>query len=65
MTVASTPDPARLSEYKARLATLVATKDVEADQNRDHKVKNLNRQIQAQLKWIARAEACVPTEAAA
>jgi hypothetical protein len=63
--VASTPDPARLSEYKTRLAMLIATKEVEADQNRDHKVKNLNRQIQAQLKWIAKAEARVPTEAAA
>ena len=63
--MASTPDPSRLPEYKTTLARLVAAKDVEADQNRDHHVKNLNRQIQAQLKWIAKAEARVPTDAAA
>jgi len=63
--VASTPDPARLAEYNTRLATLIAAKDLEAEQSRDHQVKNLNRQIQAQLKWIARAEALSQTEAAA
>ena len=61
--MASTPDPARLAEYETRLATLIAAKDLEAEQDRDHQVKNLNRQILAQRKWIARAAASVPVEA--
>jgi hypothetical protein len=34
------------------LAKLVAAKDLEAEQSRDHQIKNLNRQVQARLKWI-------------
>ena len=55
--MASTPNPAFLSQYQARLADLQAAKTAHQDLNNDHQVKNLNRQIQAQLKWIATAEA--------
>ncbi len=53
----STADPARLDDYRARLAVLLDAKTAHQDLNNDHHVKNLNRQIQAQLKWIAKAEA--------
>ena len=55
--MASTPNPAFLPQYQARLADLQAAKTAHQDLNNDHQVKNLNRQIQAQLKWIATAEA--------
>jgi hypothetical protein len=54
--MSSTPNPARMAEYQARLAELVARRDAFRAQHNDHKVKLLNRQIQAQLKWIARAQ---------
>jgi hypothetical protein len=57
--MASTANPARLDDYRARLADLVEAKTAHQDLNNDHHVKNLNRQIQAQLKWIAKAEAAV------
>jgi hypothetical protein len=55
--MSSTPDPARLADYQARLALLIAAKDAHLELNHDHHVKNLNRQIRAQRKWIASAEA--------
>jgi hypothetical protein len=54
--MASTPNPAHLPAYQARLADLLAAKTAHQEVNNDHQVKNLNRQIQAQLKWIASAE---------
>jgi len=42
--------------YQARLADLLAAKAAHRELDNDHQVKNLNRQIQAQLKWIATAE---------
>jgi len=54
--MASTPNPARMAVYRARLADLVAARSAHQDLNNDHHVKNLNRRVQAQLKWIAAAE---------
>jgi hypothetical protein len=54
--MSSTPNPARIAEYQAKLADLIAARNAFRDQGKDHKVKMLNRQIQAQLKWISRAE---------
>jgi hypothetical protein len=54
--MASTPNPARMAIYQARLADLLAAKAAHTELDNDHQVKNLNRQIQAQLKWIATAE---------
>jgi hypothetical protein len=53
--VSSRPNPARLAEYQARLADLVAARDAARAQSTGHRVKLLNRQIQAQLRWIRRA----------
>jgi hypothetical protein len=55
LAMSSTPDPARMAEYQARLAELVAARDSYHLQGKDHKVRLLNRQIQAQLRWIRRA----------
>jgi hypothetical protein len=55
--MASTPNPALVPQYQAKLAHLLAAKAAYQDLNADHHVRNLNRQIQAQLKWIASAEA--------
>jgi hypothetical protein len=55
--MASAPNPARMAVYQGRLAELIAAKSAHQDLNNDHQVRNLNRQIQAQLKWIASAEA--------
>jgi hypothetical protein len=54
--MASKPNPARMAMYQARLADLMAAKAAHRELDNDHQVKNLNRQIQAQLKWIAAAE---------
>jgi hypothetical protein len=54
--MSSTPNPARIDEYRTKLADLIATRNTFRDQGKDHKVKFVNRQIQAQLKWIKRAE---------
>jgi len=54
--MASTPSPARMAVYQARLVELVAARSAQQDLDNSHQVKNLNRQIQAQLKWIASAE---------
>ena len=53
----ASPDPARMADYQARLAGLIDIRSAHAELNNDHHVKNLNRQIQAQLKWIKAAEA--------
>jgi hypothetical protein len=55
--MSSSPNPAKTAIYQARLAEMTAAKAVQAGLNNEHKVRNLNRQIQAQMKWIARAEA--------
>jgi hypothetical protein len=49
------PNPARIADYEAKLAGLMELRTIEVEGNNDHKVKNLNRQIQTQLKWIASA----------
>jgi hypothetical protein len=54
--MASRPNPAQMAVYQAKLTDLVAARAVHQDLDNDHQVKNLNRQIQAQLKWIASAE---------
>jgi hypothetical protein len=46
-----------MAAYQARLTELVAAKAVHVELGHEHDVRNLNRQIQAQLKWISRAEA--------
>ena len=54
--MSSTPDPARIAQYQAKLAELVSTRDSYRTQHNDHKVKLLNRQIRAQAKWIRKAQ---------
>lgn len=49
------PNPARIADYEAKLAGLMEQRIVQVEGNNDHKVKNLNRQIQTQMKWIASA----------
>jgi hypothetical protein len=53
----SAPNPAKTAEYQVRLADMIAARAVQTDLNNVHKVRNLNRQIQAQMKWIARSQA--------
>jgi hypothetical protein len=53
--VSSTPNPARLDQYQAKLAELVAARDSYRAQHLDQKVYALNRQIRAQIKWIRKA----------
>ena len=55
--MSSTPDPARIAEYQARLGELVAARDGFRAQHNDHRVRLLNRQIRAQMRWIKRAQA--------
>jgi hypothetical protein len=55
--MSSSPNPARIVEYQARLAELIATRDGFRAQHNDHKVRLLNRQIRAQMRWIKRAQA--------
>jgi len=57
--MASKPNPARMAIYQARLADLLAAKAAHRELDNDHQVRNLNRQIQAQMKWIATAESTV------
>jgi hypothetical protein len=45
-----------MAVYQARLVELVAARSAQQDLDNSHQVRNLNRQIQAQLKWIASAE---------
>ena len=59
--MSSTPNPARIAEYQARLSELVEARDAFRTQRNDHKVRLLNRQIRAELKWIKRARAQQPS----
>jgi hypothetical protein len=52
----STPDPARVAEYKAKLAELLAVRDSYRAQHNDHKVRVLNRQIRGRTRWLRRAQ---------
>ncbi len=54
--MSSAPNPARLGQYQAKLAELVAARDSYRAQHNDHKVKLLNRQIRAQSMWIRKAQ---------
>jgi hypothetical protein len=45
-----------MAVYQARLVELVAARSAQQDLDNTHQVRNINRQIQAQLKWIASAE---------
>lgn len=54
--MASAPNPAHLRDYQARLNDLQLVRATHVAAGNDAKVTNLNRQIQAQLKWIAAAE---------
>ena len=53
--MATAPNPARIDDYEAKLAGLIELRTLQLEGNNDHKVKNLNRQIQTQMKWIASA----------
>jgi len=55
--VASTPNPSRLRHYHSHLDDLRALRATHVAAGNDAKVGNVNRRIQAQLKWIALAEA--------
>jgi hypothetical protein len=46
-----------MARYQARLNELVAARDTFRAAHNDHKVRALNRKIQAQLKWIRKAQA--------
>jgi hypothetical protein len=54
--MSSAPNPARLAEYNAELAELVAVRESYRAQHNDHKVRLLNRKIKNKLKWIRRAD---------
>jgi hypothetical protein len=55
--MSSRPNPAHLARYQAELTELLDAREVARRQRNDHRVKALNRQIQAKLKWIDRARA--------
>jgi hypothetical protein len=55
--MSSQPRPADMARYQTRLNELVAARDSFRAAHNDHKVRALNRQIQAQLKWIRKAQA--------
>ena len=57
--MASAPNPAHLRDYQTRLTDLQELRATHVSAGNDAKVANLNRQIQAQLKWIAAAEKLV------
>ncbi|MGH9023123.1 MAG: hypothetical protein ACRDV9_08495 [Acidimicrobiia bacterium] len=54
--MASTPNPSRLRHYQTHLDELVTLRASHVAAGNDVKVGNVNRRIQAQLKWIAAAE---------
>ena len=54
--MASTPNPAHIRRYQARLDELVELRAGHVAAGNDAKVTNVNRMIQSQLKWIAAAE---------
>jgi hypothetical protein len=51
----STPNPARLAEYRAKLAELLTIRESYRAQHDDQKVRLLNRQIRGQTRWIRKA----------
>jgi hypothetical protein len=55
--MSSQPKPANMALYQARLNELVAARDTFRAAHNDHKVRALNRKIQAQLRWIRKAQA--------
>ena len=56
--MSSRPNPAHLAKYQAELLTeLLAARDTARRQRNDHRVKALNRQIQAKMKWTGKAQA--------
>lgn len=55
--MSSRPNPARLADYQAKLAQLMAAREEARTGHDDHRVRALNRQIRAQLKWIRKAVA--------
>jgi hypothetical protein len=55
--MSSQPKPADMARYQARLNELVAARDTFRSAHDDHKARALNRKIQAQLKWIRKAQA--------
>jgi hypothetical protein len=55
--MSSTPNAARIAEYQAKLGELIAARESFRSQHNDHKVRLLNRQIRAQMKWIRKAQA--------
>jgi hypothetical protein len=46
-----------MARYQARLNELVAARERFRAAHNDHKVRALNRKIQAQMKWIRKAQA--------
>ncbi|HVV35334.1 MAG TPA: hypothetical protein VHC63_01940 [Acidimicrobiales bacterium] len=55
-----TPNPERLDVYEAKLAELIAERNTAATQRKDRRVYALNRQIEAQRRWIKRARSVSP-----
>ena len=54
--MAATPNPDHLRVYNSRLADLIELRALQTAAGNDAKVTNINRLIQAQMKWIAAAE---------
>ena len=54
--MASTPNPSHLRHYQSHLEALLTLRATHVASGNDAKVTNVNRQIQAQIKWIALAE---------
>lgn len=52
-------DPERLPEYRTRLSQLLAERDRHRTARNAFRVRQLNRLIQAQQKWIKNAEALI------
>lgn len=57
--MASTPNPAHIRHYESQLEDLRTLRATHVASGNDAKVTNVNRQIQAQLRWIAVAEKMV------
>jgi hypothetical protein len=55
--MSSKPNPARIAQYEARLAELIDAREAFRTQRNAHKVRILNRQIRAQLKWLKKVRA--------
>ena len=52
-------DPERLPEYRNRLSQLTAERDRERTARNSYRVRQLNRLIQSQQRWIKQAEALI------